>query len=123
MPKRISKKQIGFAKDYIETGNGVQSALKNYDTKDYATANSIAVENLQKPSVIGLIEGFAKKAAENIQDLANNAENEAVRLNANKDQLDRAGYKPIERSMNVIVEVEPSERIKELARKLKELDA
>jgi len=50
--RRLSKKQKGFVKDYIKTGVGVEAALKNYDTKDYNTANVIAVENLQKPTII-----------------------------------------------------------------------
>lgn len=48
---RYSKKEKGFIKDYIETGNGVQSALKNYDTNDYNTAGVIASENLKKPKI------------------------------------------------------------------------
>lgn len=51
MAKALTKKQTGFVKDYIATGNGTQSALKNYDTKDYKTAGVIAVENLAKPSI------------------------------------------------------------------------
>ncbi len=83
---------VGFAKDYVLTGNGTQSALKNYNTTDIKTASVIAVENLAKPSVRELIEDFAETAAKNIQKLANGAENETVRLNANKDILDRAGH-------------------------------
>jgi len=48
---KLSKKQKGFVKDYVETGNGVKSALKNYDTDDYNVANQIAIENLQKPTI------------------------------------------------------------------------
>ena len=54
--KRLSKKQKGFAKDFAQTGNGTQSALKNYDTTDPKTASVMAVENLAKPSVIAEIE-------------------------------------------------------------------
>lgn len=56
---RLSKKQKGFVKDYIKTGNGVKSALNNYDTKDYNTANQIAIENLQKPTVQNAIKSIA----------------------------------------------------------------
>lgn len=122
MPKRISKKQRGFAKDFVESGNGTQAALKNYDTKDYMTAAAIASENLRKPQVRELIEGYAERATKNIQTLAENAENETVRLNANKDQLDRAGYKPIERSININVESEASPEIKALADKLNDMN-
>lgn len=121
MAREATKKQKGFAKTYIETGNGTQAALAHYNTKDPDVAKSIASENLTKPNVRALIEDFAEKAAKNVQILADTAENETVRLNANKDVLDRAGYKPIERTMNVNVEVEASEEIKELAKKLNEL--
>jgi hypothetical protein len=55
MSERLTKKQKGFVKDYIETGNGVQSALNNYDTTDYSTAGNIASENLDKPKIIEAI--------------------------------------------------------------------
>lgn len=103
----------------METGNGTQSALKHYDTKDYKTAGVIATENLKKPSVQALIEGYAEKAAKNIQTLAENAENETVRLNANRDQLDRAGYKAIDRSMTVNMNIDkPNPMVEELAERL-----
>ena len=49
--QKLTKKQRGFVKDYVKTGNGTQSALNNYDTKDYMTANQIAIDNLQKPII------------------------------------------------------------------------
>lgn len=51
MARTLTKKQRGFVEDYIETGNGVRAAMNNYDTEDYNTANVIAVENLQKPTI------------------------------------------------------------------------
>lgn len=53
---RLTKKEKGFVKDYLETGNGTQSALKNYDTEDENTAAVIASENLRKPKIAALIE-------------------------------------------------------------------
>jgi len=55
LPK-LTRKQKGFVKDYIETGNGVKSALNNYDTDDYNTAHAIASENLQKPAIVKSIQ-------------------------------------------------------------------
>lgn len=58
LPK-LTKKQRGFVKDYVETENGTQSALKNYDIESpqpEKVANAIAVENLLKPSIINAIE-------------------------------------------------------------------
>lgn len=106
---KLSRKQKIFVKEYLETGNGVQSALKAYDTKDYNTANVIAVENLQKPTVKEYLESKASTVAEVIYDLAISAENEGVKLNASKDILDRAGYRPIEKSLSLSLQstVEP----------------
>ena len=49
---KLSKKERGFVKEYIKTGNGTQSALKVYDTKSYMTGAMIASENLKKPKII-----------------------------------------------------------------------
>ena len=57
----LTKKQKGFVKDYVETGNGVQSALNNYDTDDYNTANQIAIDNLQKPTIQNAIKSIAEQ--------------------------------------------------------------
>ena len=64
MANKLTKKEEGFVKDYAKTGNGVQSALKNYDTEDYQTANQIAIQNLQKP----IIQEAIKSIAESIPD-------------------------------------------------------
>lgn len=93
---RLTKKEKGFADEYLETGNGVQSALKNYDTDVYGTAASIASENLNKPKVKAYLESKAEKAAEFIFELAETSEVDSVRLNASKDILDRAGFKVAE---------------------------
>jgi hypothetical protein len=45
-------KQKLFVQEYVKNnGNGVQSALKVYDTNDVQTAGAIAYENLNKPQV------------------------------------------------------------------------
>lgn len=120
MARGLTKKQKGFVKDYLETGNGTQSALKNYDTTDYKTASVIATENLEKPRVIAYLESKAEKAAEFVYQLAESGENENVRLGASKDILDRAGFKPVEKSLsvNANVEVAPNDNLKELAHAL-----
>lgn len=105
---RLTKKQKDFAKAYLETGNGTQSALKAYDTTDPNTANQIALDNLQKPTVKQYLESKAEKAAEFVYQLAESAENEGVRLGASKDILDRAGYKPVDKSQSVSISIEAS---------------
>lgn len=53
---KLTKKQRGFVKDYLESGNGTQAALKNCDTTDPAAAAVIASENLKKLNVASVIE-------------------------------------------------------------------
>lgn len=48
MAKKLTKKEKGFVKDYINTGNGTQAILKNYNTKDEDVAGVMAVQNLGK---------------------------------------------------------------------------
>lgn len=95
LPK-LTKKQLEFVRAYLETGNGVKSALKAYNTRDYGTAAMIASENLTKPKVKAYLESKAEKAAEFIYQLAETSEVDSVRLNASKDILDRAGFKVAE---------------------------
>lgn len=45
---KLTLKQRNFLQEYFKTGNGVQSAMKIYDTEDYQTAAAIASENLKK---------------------------------------------------------------------------
>lgn len=69
-PKRkLSKKQKGFVKDYIATGNGTQAALKNYDIESedkINVANAIAVENLQKPTIQQAIRDMASRIPDDL---------------------------------------------------------
>ena len=44
----------------------------------------------------------ATKASNKMLELSQSAKSEYVQLEASKDILDRAGYKPIERSMNLV---------------------
>jgi len=103
---KLTHKQKKFANHYIETGNGTQSALKAYDTKSEIVAASIGTENLRKPKVIEYLESKAENAAIRVVELSNQGENLNVALGASRDILDRAGYKPVEKSVNLTVSVE-----------------
>lgn len=98
MSRNITKKQKIFADEYLDTGNGTQSALKAYNTNDYNTASVISSENLEKPKIIRYLEDNAGAVASNMIRLALKAKNEQVQVNAGKDVLDRAGYKPTEKT-------------------------
>ena len=51
------------------------------------------------------IVGHAREATNTVILLMRNAENEGVKLRASQDLLDRAGFKPVERSLEMHVEV------------------
>lgn len=60
--KKLTVKQRKFVKHYIESsGNGLQSAKEAYNTSNDNSANQIAVENLQKPTVKNAIDTALKK--------------------------------------------------------------
>lgn len=103
---KLTKKQQGFVKDYIDTGIASEAVKNHYNVANDATARSIGSENLTKPNIIAVIESHAEKAESMIYHLSQNAEGEAVRLNASKDIMDRAGYKPVEKSVNLNIETE-----------------
>lgn len=59
MRAKLTKKERGFVKDYIKTGNGTESALNNYDIKSKDPENvaaAIASENLTKPRIQNAIQ-------------------------------------------------------------------
>ena len=65
MAKKLTEKQKLFIAEYIKTGNGVQSALKVYNTDSYINAGHIATDNLSKPAIrdeIGIIQTTLKQA-------------------------------------------------------------
>lgn len=107
MARKLTPKQQGFANDYLKTGNATLAVQNNYDLSDKNDVNTAAAmgsELLTIPKIQHYIENRAEKAAEIIYEIALNGENDNVRLNASKDILDRAGLKPVERSLNVNIE-------------------
>lgn len=125
MATKLSKKEKGFAKDYIDTGNGVQSAMNNYDVSSYSSAGAIASQNLKKLRIQSYIQDHAENAEAMIYTLSQTSEQDGVRLNASKDIMDRAGFKPVEKSQSISVniEVESTEEIKKLADELNAIHA
>lgn len=112
----LTKKQRGFVKDYVETGNGVKAALNNYDTDDYNTANAIAVENLQKPAIQNAILSIAEQIPDSLLVEKHNAllkkiddkgdiDTQAVKAGLEMAYKLKGVYAP-EKSMNLNVDVD-----------------
>lgn len=95
--KKCTPKEIKFVDKFVETWNATQAILSAYDA-NYNSARSMGSENLAKPNIKALIEAMAEWAMSRIEELSVNAKNESVKLQANKDILDRAWYKPTDKT-------------------------
>lgn len=99
MAEKLTKKQKEFARNYLDTGNATKSVIEaGYDVKNNEVARSIGSENLTKPNIIEYLSSQADAVASNMVRLALSAESEQVQCAAGKDILDRAGYKPVDKS-------------------------
>ena len=92
-----------FIGEFINNGGNATQAAKTVGVSDgsastvgYRMKNRLInnIEVAQKEA----LKGYASKALHQIQTLAETAVSENVRLKANSDLLDRAGWKPVEKS-------------------------
>ena len=92
-----------FIAEFINNGGNATQAAKTVGVSDgsastvgYRMKNRLIndIEAAQKEA----FKGYASKALHQIQTLAETAVSENVRLKANSDLLDRAGWKPVEKS-------------------------
>ena len=102
----IEERQVrdsDFIAEFIDNGGNATQAAKTVGVSDgsastvgYRMKNRLInnIEVAQKEA----LKGYASKALHQIQTLAETAVSENVRLKANSDLLDRAGWKPVERS-------------------------
>lgn len=93
LPK-LTRKQRGFVKDYVETENGTQAALKNYEIESSnpeTVANAIAVENLQKPLIIKAIEVKRKSLRQALIDKGINEDYLAEKVQVLLTGVDKEG--------------------------------
>src|SRR3990167_6506662 len=113
---KLTKKEKGFVKDYLDTGNGTLSAMKHYEieAKDKEnSAASIASQNLRKLKIQQALDEHAEPAESKIFHLSQKAKSEMVSLVASKEILDRAGYKPIDKSISSALNLNVGLRISE----------
>jgi len=101
-----TEKQLAFAKDVVETNfdNITESYRQAYPDASAKWAAQEAYKLMRNPKVKGLIEQIqqdtrskfvllAPAALHRIEDLAENADSEMVKLKANQEILDRAGLR------------------------------
>ena len=121
----LSKKEKGFADAILEGEEKRQSIKDNYKlgskggskTQDQLnkTADAMGQETFNKPRIQAYLENNAYEAATRVVVISKKVEeNPAIALNANKDILDRAGFKPVEKSESKSISVEVKIENKEL---------
>ena len=116
-----TSKQDKFIDSYCLTGNATKSAEMAGYSKATAKQQGYTLKN-QFSGEIGermkrMIQDCVPGALAQINDLAGTAESEGVRLNACKDILDRAGFKPVDKQEVSHVEATSTDELK------KELEA
>ena len=90
-----------FADNYLVNKNARKSATEAYGINDPVQASSKAAQTLRKDVVREYIKNEAMGAAERITKIAKKSKNLRVKLDANIDILDRAGYKPQDATVNI----------------------
>ena len=107
---KLTKRQKDLVDTIVALGCSVKEASAKAGYADGESGRVTASKTLRLPHVqeymqqrvresIGLNATIASKR---ILDLSSNAKSEYVQLEASKDILDRAGYKPVEKSMSLV---------------------
>ena len=88
----MTRKQKDFADKVLEGKNPTQAAFEAYGHRpdQRPTSSSVAYLNMHNEAVVVYLRGEGYDAATRIVELSKSAKNETVKLNANKDILDRA---------------------------------
>ena len=97
--KKLTEKQSAFVASYIETGSK-SIALKEAGYSPNMRANDVCNADVQNAIIMQVnkvLHQYAPTAVHNMIDLSENSLSEAIKFNATKDILDRAGFKPIEK--------------------------
>ncbi len=131
--KRMTAQQITFAKVYAETSDAIRAYKEAYGEEHAGKVKylkSTAYHKLSTPGIKSLIEEIQQamraqlvlmspEALDNLWDLANNAESEKVRFDANKEIMYGAGLRPpdeIKLSTTGIFGSTPADEIRDMIR-------
>ena len=111
-----TSKQDKFIDSYCLTGNATKAAEMAGYSKATAKQQGYTLKN-QFSGEIGermkrMIQDCVPGALAQINDLAGTADSEGVRLNACKDILDRAGFKPVDKQEVSHVESTSTDELK-----------
>lgn len=106
----LTEQQISFAEHYLDCGHVTNSAIQaGYKKESAASQGSrllkhakiqdyIAVRRQERKDAVHLqLASYAEEAIQELYKLMKDADSENVKMQAIKDIMDRAGYKPIEK--------------------------
>jgi phage terminase small subunit len=109
----MTERQIQFAENYLTLNNGTQAAIKaGYSQAGAHVQASVLLKNPKiqdymearrkerQDYVHGQLAKYAEKVVNELFAIAMNSDSDAVRMQAIKDIMDRAGYKPVDKVDN-----------------------
>ena len=108
--RRITKKQMLLVDTIVANGCSIKEAsiIAGYSKGDAGRVT--ASKTLRLPHIQEYMQHRVREsiglnatiASRKVLDLATNAKSEYVQLESAKDILDRAGYKPVDKSMSIV---------------------
>ena len=108
--RRITKKQMLLVDTIVAKGCSIKEAsiIAGYSKGD--SGRVTASKTLRLPHIQEYMQQRVREsiglnatiASRKVLDLATNAKSEYVQLESAKDILDRAGYKPVDKSMSIV---------------------
>jgi hypothetical protein len=124
----LTPKERKAADVYLDTGNKSEGIRQGYNLGSrggYNTPkqketilNNMSQQVFNREVVQEYIKGKAEGAASRIEELSRSSDNDQVKLAANKDILDRAGFKPKEVTELEVKETYDDDQIERAAQEL-----
>jgi len=118
----MTKQQQEWLDHYIDTGDAKEAVRLACGCKEESV--KARASQMKKTMAVEIDKRLKETLGQDsikmlkiISDLASNADNESVKLNAAKDWLDRAGYKPIDKTLDIT----PERQIDDIDQEIKEL--
>ena len=107
---RITKRQRLLVDTIVANGSSIKEAsvIAGYSKGDsgrVTASKTLRLPHIQEYMQMRIRESIginATKASHKMLELSTSAKSEYVQLEASKDILDRAGYKPVEKSMSLV---------------------
>ena len=107
---KLTKKQMTLVDTIVAFGCSVKEASAKSGYAEGESGRVTASKTLRLPHVQEYMQQVVRQsiginatiASKRVLDLAQSAKSEYVQLEASKDILDRAGYKPVEKSMSLV---------------------